>query len=131
MNDKTDQILLTEQEAITLLQPHMRSKSAEQWLRLDRLIEPSVPFYLLQGKPYYLELELLAFITRVLNPAARFIRINNHWHTDNRNMADVGERSDRRINLGAALSNAIERRDPKLADRRSNTAFELFSQPAI
>lgn len=118
MND--NHILLTEQEAAAILQPHMRNKSALHWLENDRLHEPAIPFHFLQGQPYYLELDLLAFITRVLNPAARFVRIDNQLRTDNRSMSDRRKHADRRVNVAIVLSHGIERRRPGHADRRSS-----------
>ena len=118
MSDKTDHILLTGQEAAAMLQPHMRNKSAAHWLETDRLQEPAIPFHFLQGQPYYLELDLFAFITRLLNPAARFVRIDNRLRTDNRKTPDRRIRVDRRKNVEIVLSHGIERRHSSHADRR-------------
>jgi hypothetical protein len=131
MSDKTDHILLTGQEAAAMLQPHMRNKSAVHWLENDRLQEPAIPFHFLQGQPYYLELDLLAFITRLLNPAARFVRIDNRLRTDNRNTPDRRKHVDRRINVEIVLSHGIERRHSGHADRRSSSVRERRTQPAI
>lgn len=124
MSDKTDHILLSEQEAAAILQPHMRNKSALHWLENDRLHEPAIPFHFLQGQPYYLDLDLLAFITRVLNPEARFIRIDNHLRTDNRNKSDRRKNADRRMNAEIVLSHGIERRHPGNAERRSSSVSD-------
>lgn len=131
MSDKTDHILLTEQEAAAILQPHMRNKSALHWLENDRLHEPAIPFHFLQRQPYYLELDLLAFITRVLNPAARFVRIGNHLRTDNRSMSDRRKHADRRMNVEIVLSHGIERRHPGHPDRRSGSGRDRRTQPVI
>lgn len=130
MSDKTDHILLTEHEAAAILQPHMRNKSALHWLENDRLHEPAIPFHFLQGQPYYLELDLLAFVTRVLNPAARFVRIDNHLRTDNRSTSDRRKHADRRMNAEIVLSHGIERRHPGHSDRRSSSGRDRRAQPA-
>ena len=130
MSDKFDHILLNEQEAAAILQPHMPNKYALHWLENDRQQKPAIPFHFLQGEHYYLEHELLSFIRQTLNPAARFVRIGEQLRTDHRNTSDRRKRSDRRIKAGVALSFGIDRRQPILLDRRS-TAQERRSQPSI
>lgn len=130
MNGEFDHILLTDQEAATLLQPHMHNKSALHWLANDRLHEPAVPFYILQGQPFYREKDLISFIIRALNPTAHFIRIGNHLYNDNRGKPDRRKRIDRRINAEIALSPAVERRlgqhDRRLSGLRERRAAAPF-----
>ncbi|MES1982298.1 MAG: hypothetical protein V4443_07470 [Pseudomonadota bacterium] len=118
MDTISDHILLTEQEAATILQPHMRNKSAQHWLENDRKHDPVVPFHNLQGQPYYLESDLIAFITHALNPTARFVRISNQLITDNRNKTERRTRTERRVSGEIMLSDLVERRASQI-DRRS------------
>ena len=131
MSNKDDHILLTEQEAAALLQPHMHNKSAVHWLKNDRIHEPAIPFHLLQEQPYYLELDVLAFISRVLNPAARFVRVDNHVRTDNRKTSDRREHIDRRLNVKIVLAPGIERRRPGRDDRRSISNLDRRARISI
>ena len=70
MGDTSDHILLTEERAAVILQPHMRNKSAAHWLENDRRYDPVIPFHYLQGQPYYLESDLVNIITKALNAAS-------------------------------------------------------------
>lgn len=130
MKETFDHILLTEREAAAILQPHMRNKSALHWLQNDRLHEPAIPFYFLQGQIYYLEPDLLPFINRALNPAARFIRIDNRIRNENRSTSERRNRLDRRINAEIVLSPGVERRQPGMLDRRMNNTQERRTRAA-
>ena len=131
MSEKSDHILLTEQEAATILQPNMRNKSALRWLEIDRVRDPVIPFHFFQGQHYYLEQDLLAFITRKLNPAARFVRVDNQLRTDSRNDSDRRKIVNRRVNVEIALSLGIDRRQPGRHNRRMGGGLERRTQLAI
>lgn len=130
MNDKPDLILLNEQEAVAVLQPHMLHKSALHWLQNDRLYNPAIPFHMLQGQPYYLEKDLFAFISRMLNPGARFVRTGNHMYMEKRKTSDRRQYLDRRVHAEIVLSPAVERRRPERLDRRMDGRTERRSQHA-
>lgn len=130
MSDKPDLILLNEQEAVAVLQPHMHHKSALHWLQNDRLYNPSIPFHMLQGQPYYLEQDLLAFVSRMLNPGARFVRTGNHLYMEKRSTSDRRKFVDRRMNAEIVLSPGVERRRPDRLDRRTDGRLERRSQCA-
>lgn len=88
MGDTSDHILLTEGRAAVILQPHMRNKSGAHWLENDRRYDPVIPFHCLQGQPYYLESDLVNFIIKALNPAARFVRVRSQLLTDIRQVSE-------------------------------------------
>jgi hypothetical protein len=119
MDATSEHILLTEPEAAIILQPHMPNKSAMQWLENDRRYDPVVPFHNLQGQPYYLESDLIAFITHALNPTARFVRVSNQLLTDSRSYSDRRIRTDRRVSGEVVLSHLVERRRASPIDRRA------------
>lgn len=130
MSDKPDLILLNEQEAVEVLQPHMHNKSALHWLQNDRLYNPAIPFHMLQGQPYYLEQDLFAFVTRMLNPRARVVRTGNHLYMEKRSTSDRRRYLDRRMNAEIVLSPGVERRRPNRLDRRTDGQMERRSQHA-
>lgn len=130
MSDKPDLILLNEQEAVAVLQPHMHNKSALHWLQNDRLYNPAIPFHMLQGQPYYLEQDLLAFVTRMLNPGARFVRTGNHLYMEKRGTSDRRKYHDRRMNAEIALSPGVDRRRPGQLDRRVDDRLGRRNQHA-
>lgn len=131
MGDTSDHILLTEGRAAVILQPHMRNKSAAHWLENDRRYDPVIPFHYLQGQPYYLESDLVNFITKALNPAARFVRVRSQLLTDIRQVSERRRHSDRRISEGIVLSHLIERRDTDHFDRRLSGVLNRRTEPAI
>lgn len=117
MDDTSDHILLTEQEAAALLQPYVHNKSALDWLANDRLRDPVIPFILLQGDSYYRESDLIFIISRMLDSKARFVRVNNRLYADHRNVPE--RRSDeRRKREIIFLRLGIERRQDDRFDRR-------------
>ena len=118
MDDTSYHVLLTEEEAAAILQPHMRNKSAAHWLENDRQYDPVIKFHYLQGQPYYLETNLVTFITKALNPAARFVRVRNQLLTDVRQVSERRRRRNRRMSAGVILSHLLERRDTDHFDRR-------------
>lgn len=130
MNKPSDHILLNELQAAALLQPHMRNKSALQWLQADREHKPVIPSHIFQGQYYYLENDLRGFIIRTLNPAARFLRISNRLQTDQRSKSDRRSNFDRRKNTDIALTPGIDRRRPG-SDRRSNVLGDRRAQIAL
>ena len=96
----------------------MPSKSAGKWLNQDRCNNPTIPFFRSQGQTYYREAEVVAFIRRVLNPSARFIRVNDQLFPERRRAADRRKLALRRKKIGAVLQATIERRRPGQTDRR-------------
>jgi diguanylate cyclase (GGDEF)-like protein/PAS domain S-box-containing protein len=102
--------LLNEQEAAAFLQPHMPSKSVKAWLAHDRQHDPIIPFFLVEGQPYFLESDLQNFVTRTLNTSARFVRINNRLYPERRNSLDRRRHVDHRTLAGGASQFGIKRR---------------------
>jgi predicted signal transduction protein with EAL and GGDEF domain len=134
MNDPLDHSFLTTLEAADFLQPHMPNKSVNVWLAHDRQHDPIIPFFHVQGQPYYLEADLANFVTRKLNSSARFIRFDNRIHLDRRkslgrrrqgdrrpiasNPTQQGIKRRRRDEIGLAQLTAPERRANEGQDRR-------------
>ncbi len=116
--ESSDHLLLTEQEAIVFLQPHMPSKSVKSWLANDRLSDPIIPFFLVHGKPCYLESDLEKFATNTLKTSTRFIRVDNRLRPERRS------RKERRrpAGKGAHLHHGIKRR------RRSDLGLHLTTE---
>ncbi len=106
----SDHSLLTEQEAVAFLQPHMPSKSVEAWLAHDRQHDPIIPFILVRGQPCYLQSDLANFVTRRLNATTRFVRVNNRLYLDRRNSLDRRKHGDRRPVTDGASPQGIKRR---------------------
>jgi EAL domain-containing protein (putative c-di-GMP-specific phosphodiesterase class I) len=104
--ETSDHLLLTEQEAVAFLQPHMPSKPVKTWLANDRQSDPIIPFFLVQGQPCYLESNLEKFVTHTLKTSARFIRLDNRLHPERRNLQE----RRRHGNQSAVLQHGIKRR---------------------
>jgi hypothetical protein len=109
---------LTMGEAAALLQPHIHSKFARDWLAYDRLKDPVLPFVIFHGEPYYRKLDVANFVVHVLNPSARFVRIHNHLVTESRKSSDRRRLDDRRRKEAIQLQPGIERRQRDQPDRR-------------
>jgi diguanylate cyclase (GGDEF)-like protein/PAS domain S-box-containing protein len=138
ISELTDHSMLTIQEAATFLQPHMPSKSVNVWLAHDRQHDPIIPFFLVQGQPYYLESDLANFVTRRLNPSAHFIQLNNRLNLERRNSLDRRKQEARRLiadnttqqgikrrrrdDLGLNHYTILERRANKSLDRRDRSS---------
>lgn len=131
MGDTSDHTLLTEQEAAALLHHYLRNKSALDWLANDRQRDPVVPFMLLQGEPYYREGDLIFFITHMLDPKARFVRVNNRLYADHRNLSERRRHAERRKPEAIHLQQGIERRRWRTQDRRLSGGLNRRTQPAI
>ena len=116
-NDLFDQLLVTEQEAAVLLQPHMRNKNALDWLAYDRRLEPAIPFVRRNNGIHYREADLIAFITHLLNPSARFVHIGQRLISEQRRLPDRRHRIERRMGM-VELEHGIERRLWGDLDRR-------------
>ena len=117
-NHPCDQMLLTEQDAAALLQPHMRNKSALDWLAYDRRLNPAIPFLRHNNEIYYPAADVVAFITRLMNPSARFVRMGQRLITEQRRLSDRRQRRERRHMSPAELKNGAERRLWGDLDRR-------------
>lgn len=128
MGDTSDHALLTEQEAVTLLQPYLHNKSAIDWLENDRQGNPIIPFILLQGISYYREDDLIFFITHMLDPKARFVRVNNQLYGDHRNLSERRRNGERRKSEVIPLRKGIERRRWGDLDRRLSGGFDRRAQ---
>jgi len=115
--EKSDHLLLTEQEAVAFLAPHMPSKPVKSWLIHDRQSDPIIPFYMVQGQPCYLESDLEKFVTQTLKKSARFIRLNNRLHPERRNLQD----RRKYVKQNADLQHGIKRR------RRGDLGLRLHS----
>ena len=117
-NHLFDQILLTEQDAAALLQPHMRNKSALDWLAYDRRLNPAIPFLRRNHEIYYPAADVVAFITRLMNPSARFVRMGQRLITEQRGLPDRRYQLERRHMGTPELNDGIERRVWGDLDRR-------------
>ena len=117
-NHLFDQMLLTEQDAAALLQPHMGNKSALDWLAFDRRLNPAIPFLRRNNEIYYPAADVVAFITRLMNPSARFVRMGQRLITEQRRLSDRRQRLERRHMSAAELKNGAERRVWGDLDRR-------------
>jgi len=133
----SDHLLLTEQEAVAFLQPHMPSKTVNTWLAHDRQSDPIIPFFLVQGKPCYLESDLEKFVSHTLKTSARFIRLNNRLHPERRNLQErrrlgnnktsdagisqYGIKRRRRGDMGLRLHTDLEHSAGLGLDRRSRS----------
>jgi hypothetical protein len=130
--------ILTEQEAIAFLQPHMPNKSVNVWLAHDRHHDPIIPFFLVQGQPCYLESDLAIFVTRTLNTSARFVRLNNRLYLDRRKSFDRRKHDGRRPAAGGISRQGIKRRrrgdmGSRLQaelDRRANVDPDRHARPS-
>ena len=131
MDDVTEHILLTEQEAAALLQPYMHNKSAMDWLAHDRQRDPVIPFFLLGKSPYYRERDLTLFITRMLDSKARFVRINHLLYLDHRNVSERRGNGERRRREAIHLRQGIERRRWTDLDRRLGGGMKRRSHPPM
>jgi len=123
MNEEPDHSLLAEHEAASFLQPHMPSKSVKAWLVHDRQHDPIIPFFLVQGQACYLESDLEKFVTRTLNPSARFVRVNNRLRPERRKPSDRRRQGDHRPMPGGATQHGIKRR------RRDDMGLRLHADP--
>jgi len=131
--DTSDHLLLTEQEAVEFLQPHMPSKSVNIWLAHDRQRDPIIPFLLVQGSPCYLESDLEKFVTHTLKTSSRFFRLNKRLRPDRRNLPErrrngsqganlqQGVKRRRRGDIGLRLHADHEHHIDEGLDRRSRT----------
>ena len=117
-NHLFDQMLLTEQDAAALLQPYMRDKSALDWLAYDRRLNPALPFLRRNHEIYYPAADLVAFITRLMNPSARFVRMGQRLITEQRRLPDRRQQPERRHMSAGELKNGAERRLWGDLDRR-------------
>lgn len=131
MGDTPDHSLLTEQQAAALLQPYLHDKSAMDWLANDRQLDPVIPFMQLQGEPCYREGDLIFFITHMLDPKARFVRVNNWLYTDHRNLSERRRNGERRKSKAIHLQQGIERRHWGDLERRLSVGFDRRAQPVI
>lgn len=131
MGDTSDHTLLTEQEAASLLHPYLHNKSAMDWLANDRQRDPVIPFLSLQGEPYYREGDLIFFITHMLDPKARFVRVNNRLYADHRNLSERRRNAERRQPEAIHLQQGIERRRWRKQDRRLSGGFNRRTQSVI
>ena len=112
------QILLTEYETALLLQPHIKNKSALDWLINDRQQDAILPYVISMGEPCYREADVVLFIRQALNPSARFVRVDNHLVTDTRKSSDRRLQGGSRRIEATHLSPGIERRRRDHPDRR-------------
>ncbi len=110
-------ILLTEQQAAEILQPHMHRKSALTWLQQDRQQSPAIPFELLHGHYYYRDHELVRFVRSMLNPSARFVHANGQLYNERRRYQQRRSSNPRRAQQ-ASPRPSQERRDLPYTDRR-------------
>ena len=117
-NHLFDQILLTEQDAAALLQPHMRNKNALDWLAYDRRLNPAIPFLRRNDEIYYPAADVVAFITRLMNPSARFVRMGQRLIPEQRRLPDRRQQVERRHMGTAGLEQSTERRLWGDLDRR-------------
>ena len=117
-NHLFDQILLTEQDAAALLQPHMRNKNALDWLAYDRRLNPAIPFLRRNNEIYYPAEDVVAFITRLMNPSARFVRMGQRLIPEQRRLPDRRQQVERRHMDTAGLEQGTERRLWGDLDRR-------------
>ena len=117
-NHLFDQILLTEQDAAALLQPHMRNKNALDWLAYDRRLNPAIPFLRRNNEIYYPAVDVVAFITRLMNPSARFVRMGQRLIPEQRRLPDRRQQVERRHMDTAELEEGAERRLWGDLDRR-------------
>ena len=117
-NHLFDQILLTEQDAAALLQPHMRNKNALDWLAYDRRLNPASPFLSRNNEIYYPAADVVAFITRLMNPSARFVRMGQRLIPEQRRLPDRRQQVERRHMDTAELEQGAERRLWGDLDRR-------------
>jgi hypothetical protein len=137
-NELPEHSILTEQEAIVFLQPHMPNKSVNVWLAHDRHHDPIIPFFLVQGQPCYLESDLAIFVTRTLNTSARFVRLNNRLYLDRRKSFDRRKHDGRRPAAGGISRQGIKRRrrgdmGSRLQaelDRRANVDPDRHARPS-
>ena len=111
-------VFLNADEAAALLQPHMRNKSALDWLANDRRKDPAIPFVILQGEPCYREADVVNFVLHVLNPSARFVYLHNQLNTERRGSSDRRRHGERRGKEAIQLRPGIERRRQSQPDRR-------------
>ena len=130
MVNASDNVLLTDEEAAALLQPHMYKESITAWLANDRRNIPAIPFITLRGEPYYREADLVFFITHMLNPQARFVRLHAQLHIDHRNVSERRGNGERRGSDAIHLRQGIERRRWDDADRRFRGDFDRRVQSA-
>ncbi|MGC2047725.1 MAG: EAL domain-containing protein [Gallionella sp.] len=119
--EASDHLLLTEQETVAFLQPHMPSKSVKVWLTHDRLSDPIIPFLLVQGKPCYLESDLEKFVIHTLRESARYIRLNNRLYPDRRYLQDRRRHGNYRSPDPGVSLHGIKRR------RRGDLGLRLHS----
>lgn len=123
-HETPDHVLLTEQEAAAFLQPHIPSKSVTAWLVHDRQRDPIIPFFLVQGQACYLESDLERFVTRTLNPSARFVRVNSRLRPERRKSLDRRRQGGPTPMGGSAAQHGVKRR------RRDDLGLRLHTDLA-
>lgn len=121
--------LLSEEEAVALLQPHLHNQSLASWLARDRQRDPVIHFVLIEGQPFYQEEDVVNFIKRLLAPSASFVHVHDHLINERRSKTDRRRQVDRRHAEWIRLQPGIERRHWGELDRRLRGELHRRSQP--
>ncbi|MBB5018707.1 hypothetical protein HNQ59_001998 [Chitinivorax tropicus] len=110
--------LLTEQQAADFLQPFLLHKNAAEWLQSDRRSDPVISFLLIDGKPHYLQDDLLEFINQLVQPAQMYFIEGVPAGIDRRTGNERRAGNDRRFHAEIQLQPTVERRIYVKPDRR-------------